>query len=74
MSGALTLIALGALLGFLSGLFGVGGSSIATPFAPPRPGNTPMMTPRMTPANISTRFFRDSAIAKPCINDWTSSI
>src|SRR6185295_12813538 len=52
----------------------VSGSRIATPLAPPRPGSTPMITPRITPANISAMFFSDMAIAKPCINDWISSI
>src|SRR5258706_599735 len=52
----------------------VSGSRMATPFAPPRPGSTPMMTPRITPANISAMFFSDSAIANPCISDWISSI
>ena len=52
----------------------VSGSRIATPFAPPRPGSTPMMTPRMMPTIISPMFFRLSATAKPCISDWKSSI
>src|SRR6476620_9952009 len=52
----------------------VRGSNIATPFAPPRPGKTPMITPRMTPANMRTRFFSDSAIAKPCSSEFSSSM
>src|SRR5258706_7115765 len=52
----------------------VSGSRMATPFAPPRPGSTPMMTPRITPANIRTIFFSDSAIANPCIRDWFAAI
>src|SRR3970040_157301 len=52
----------------------VSGSRIATPFAPPRPGSTPMITPRITPVNISARFFSVSATPKPCISDWISSI
>src|SRR5258706_14872583 len=52
----------------------VSGSRIATPLAPPRPGSTPMMTPRITPANISAMFFSDSAMMNPCIKDWISSI
>src|SRR5258706_3049652 len=52
----------------------VSGSRIATPLAPPNPGSTPMMTPRMMPANISARFFQVSTIAKPCSRDWISSI
>src|SRR5688572_952911 len=52
----------------------VSGSRIATPFAPPRPGSTPMMTPSSTPMNISARFFSVSATPKPWISDWISSI
>src|SRR3990172_354705 len=51
----------------------VSGSRIATPFAPPSPGSTPMITPRITPVNISSRFFSDRATAKPCSSDWISS-
>src|SRR6185436_8022289 len=51
----------------------VSGSRIATPFAPPSPGSTPMITPRMIPANISATFFSDSAMTKPCSSDWISS-
>src|SRR6185369_7936151 len=51
----------------------VSGSRIATPLAPPSPGSTPMITPRMIPANISATFFSDSAITKPCSSDWISS-
>src|SRR5712692_50924 len=52
----------------------VSGSRIATPFAPPSPGSTPMITPSTMPANISARFLKVSATAKPWIRDWTSSI
>lgn len=52
----------------------VSGRSIATPFAPPKPGRTPMITPRITPANISRIFFKVRAIAKPCINELISSM
>src|SRR5476651_1460796 len=52
----------------------VSGSRIATPLAPPRPGSTPMITPRITPANISTILVSESATAKPCIRDWICSI
>src|SRR5215213_7279043 len=51
----------------------VSGSRMATPFAPPRPGSTPMITPRITPVNISARFFSDSATVKPCARAWISS-
>src|SRR3954470_17839111 len=50
------------------------GNRIATPFAPPRPGSTPMITPSTMPTNISARFFKLSATMKPCIKDWISSI
>src|SRR5688572_1653355 len=52
----------------------VSGSRMATPFAPPRPGSTPMITPRITPTNISARFVGESATLNPCISDWISSI
>ena len=31
----------------------VKGSKMAMPLAPPSPGNTPIMTPRITPININ---------------------
>src|SRR5688500_11106687 len=34
----------------------VRGSRMATPLAPPRPGSTPMSTPRMMPTNIRRMF------------------
>src|SRR5215510_14179452 len=51
----------------------VSGSRMATPLAPPRPGSTPMITPRITPMNMNSRFFSDSATAKPCARAWISS-
>src|SRR5712692_162327 len=51
----------------------VRGSRMATPFAPPRPGSTPMMIPRMTPTNISNRLNGDSATPNPCISALISS-
>src|SRR5919106_457377 len=51
----------------------VSGSRMATPFAPPSPGSTPMMTPSTTPVNISTTFIGVSATPKPCISAWISS-
>src|SRR6185503_7472516 len=42
--------------------------------APPRPGSTPMITPRMIPANISIRLNHDSATWKPPIRDSISCI
>src|SRR3954465_5662964 len=52
----------------------VSGSRMATPFAPPRPGSTPMITPSTMPVSISTRFIGVSATLKPCISEWISSI
>jgi len=46
----------------------VSGSRMATPLAPPRPGSTPMITPRITPVNMSAMFFSDIATPKPCAN------
>src|SRR5229473_2098630 len=51
----------------------VRGSRMATPFAPPRPGSTPMMIPRMTPTNISNRLNGDNATPNPCISALISS-
>src|SRR3954464_12921198 len=51
----------------------VRGSRMATPLAPPSPGSTPMMTPRITPVNISSRLVSDSATAKPCASAWISA-
>src|ERR671912_1536807 len=52
----------------------VSGSRMATPLAPPSPGSTPMITPRITPVNISAVFFHVSTTPKPCIRSWISSI
>jgi hypothetical protein len=43
----------------------VSGSRIATPLAPPRPGNTPMMVPRVMPRTASPRLWGCSATWKP---------
>src|SRR3989449_6899816 len=51
----------------------VRGSRMATPFAPPRPGSTPMMIPRMTPTNISSRLSGDRATPNPCSSAFISS-
>src|SRR5262252_8337123 len=51
----------------------VSGSRMATPFAPPRPGSTPMMMPRITPTNIRSRLKGDSATPNPCSNALISS-
>src|SRR5262245_30538414 len=52
----------------------VSGSRIATPFAPPSPGSTPMITPRTIPASISIRLNHDRATAKPPIRALISCI
>src|SRR5690348_6248359 len=52
----------------------VSGSRIATPFAPPRPGSTPMITPSVMPMNMNSRFFSVRATMKPCSRDWISSM
>src|SRR5581483_5040419 len=51
----------------------VSGSRIATPFAPPSPGSTPMMMPSTTPMNISIRLKGDSATPKPWMREPSSS-
>src|SRR5579871_3790927 len=51
----------------------VSGSRIATPFAPPRPGSTPMITPSTIPASMSSRLNGDSATPKPWISALISS-
>ena len=43
----------------------VNGNRIATPFAPPRPGNTPMMTPSMMPTSMTSRLNGWITTAKP---------
>src|SRR5581483_7384436 len=53
----------------VGGIVKVSGSRIAMPFAPPRPGSTPMMTPRLTPISMSSRLNGVSATAKP----WNSA-
>ena len=52
----------------------VSGNRIATPFAPPKPGNTPMITPSTMPANISIRLNHESATAKPPRRELISCI
>ena len=51
----------------------VSGSRIATPLAPPRPGSTPMITPRMTPMNMKSTLYSESATTKPCASAWISA-
>src|SRR6185437_4066191 len=52
----------------------VSGSRIATPFAPPNPGSTPMITPSVMPASISSRLNQERATSKPPIRCWICSI
>jgi hypothetical protein len=47
---------------------------MAPRWAPPRPGSTPMITPRITPVNISAMFFSVIATPKPWASAWSSSI
>lgn len=54
----------------VGGIVNVSGNRIAMPFAPPNPGSTPMMTPRLTPINMSNRLNGVNAIAKP----WNSAL
>src|SRR5262249_12348861 len=51
----------------------VSGSRIATPFAPPSPGKTPMMTPSVMPISISTMLYGVSTTAKPLNSALSSS-
>ena len=53
----------------VGGMVNVSGSRIATPFAPPRPGSTPMMTPSTMPIIISRTLNGVRATAKP----WNSA-
>src|SRR5215470_17062746 len=57
----------------VGGIVNVSGSRIATPFAPPSPGSTPMITPSTTPTNISIRLNGVSATANPWISEPISS-
>src|SRR5690606_13252229 len=50
----------------------VSGSRMATPFAPPRPGSTPMMTPRIPPMHTNSRLCQGSATAQPWNSDSSS--
>src|SRR5512147_117585 len=50
------------------------GSRTATPFAPPRPGSTPLITPSTMPTNISARFLNVRATRKPPSREWSSAM
>src|ERR1700693_178230 len=52
----------------------VSGSRIATPFAPPSPGNTPMITPRTIPTIIRPRLYGVRATENPCRSALISSM
>jgi hypothetical protein len=49
----------------VGGIVKVNGNRIAIPFAPPKPGNTPMITPRVTPTSINSKLKGVIATAKP---------
>jgi len=49
----------------VGGMVNVSGSRIATPLAPPRPGSTPMMVPRVMPTTAMKRLKGVIAIWKP---------
>ncbi len=54
----------------VGGIVNVSGSRIAMPFAAPRPGRTPMITPSTIPSSISPMLNGDSTTAKP----WKSKL
>ena len=49
----------------VGGMLNVSGSKIATPFAPPRPGKTPMTTPSTIPITMTRMLNGCSTVAKP---------
>ena len=51
----------------VGGIVNVSGSRIAMPFAPPRPGSTPISTPSVMPISMKRKFLSVNATAKPCI-------
>lgn len=52
----------------------VSGNRMATPLAPPRPGSTPISTPRMIPTNIKRMFMGVRITEKPDSRALISSI
>src|SRR4030095_15671689 len=52
----------------------VSGSRIATPLAPPRPGRTPITTPRTMPTSISPKFIGVRMTPNPCRSALSSTI
>src|SRR5215468_9568096 len=57
----------------VGGMANVSGSRMATPLAPPSPGNTPMMTPNRMPTIIKATLYQLSATAKPPNSEASSS-
>src|SRR5256885_3905750 len=51
----------------------VRGSRIATPFGPPRPGNTPTKMPRTSPTIMSDSVLKVSSTSKPCTSRPSAS-
>src|SRR5262245_11454080 len=51
----------------------VSGSRMATPFAPPRPGKTPISTPSRMPTSIRKKFCSVRTTPNPCIRALISS-
>ena len=49
----------------VGGMLNVSGNRIATPFAPPSPGSTPITTPSTMPTIITMMLNGCSATAKP---------
>src|SRR4029453_8035465 len=49
----------------VGGIVNVSGSRIATPFAPPNPGSTPMMTASTMPTIIKSRLNGERTTTKP---------
>src|SRR5512134_3944518 len=58
----------------VGGIENVSGSRIATPLAPPSPGNTPISTPSTMPSIISIRLNGLRTIAKPWNSDESSAM
>src|SRR6476469_6692285 len=52
----------------------VSGSRMATPFGPPRPGNTPTKMPSTSPTIIKESVFAVSRTAKPCTSSPKASM
>ena len=57
----------------VGGIVKVNGKRIAMPLAPPNPGKTPMMTPKITPTNINIMLNGVNATANPLYRADNSS-